>query len=1411
MTGNQKLPKMVGNGTGFGIESEVILPGRLSTLFRLTIPVNVSSSAVVQSEAALPRSWGMMLRLLSLAYLPLSRAQVALLWEHFCQTSALNEPQSCVAIVDGLLERGDLVLQNGRIQCHLAHSEAILSTLKTDSQKAHYQETIRTIFKLTDYRHGYFVRHFQEGVRDLRLALYCGRYDDFSKLSQTLQNYFASDWRLRNPYLTIFDSPFSEVQFNQLPNEMALTVAAVIVMVRTSRFESCKDALAWLRERARLAPPEQRQWFAGALCEPLIVRGHLNDARHLLQGQTFPLARTMEGLIMLLQGQLAAALEHYEAALRDSKKPQDLRKTGLTGLGGVGYVIALIATGEVKALEKASVHIAQVIRSGSSLSAIFACMGQVARAAQAVPGQNPDDYAEMPEKDSLALLFRSLACWWVDGAGDRIDVLRLTELARKAAHHGYRWVAAEAWALLDQLTESQPLTRGAPLLQEINAHSIMGLIRRQPLWERSLCALERLGEDQAQNTRKATHYRFCWVLSRHPESGRLLLEGREQKRQTQGNWGLPKAITIQRLTQPHQEPEGVSDQDRMIIASIRLAVVDQKPQEKRLDASLVMGLLVAHPHVYWNHDFQRPIKVVAGRWGVQVKKERHHWHLLPQPKIAEGVTAIHQESSHRLRHYGLTDNEAKIANILGQEGQHIPLDQEERLQTLWHKWQPDLLISAPASMASPATHPAQEKIHVLLSPHPAGLSLELVIYPLGESHDHYSPGEGCCLCFDQQQDPPVLVERHLARETHLAETIMALCQPWLTIGDLPPYTGISQHPAAACEILTLLKETQPNIPLRWPMGESLRIRSGPPLNQLGLEIQSQGDWLQIQGQVTLDEKRVIELKALLELARQPDHRFVALSDGQYMALSEGLLARIRTLASLAQHQEEGLFVPSLAAPSLSALLDDNVQVKTDDDWISLLARQASLNHWEPPIPAGLKAELRDYQRQGFHWLVRHGEAGSGACLADDMGLGKTLQTLTLLLYRAPLGPALVIAPTSVCGNWVQEAGRFAPDLNLRWYSSGNIDLKSDAAKAGDLVILSYTLFQQEMEVINGQRWATCVLDEAQAIKNSSTKRSQAAMKIPADFRLVTTGTPIENHLGELWNLFRFINPGLLGSLDSFTDKFAHPIERNQDQEARDRLRRLIQPFILRRTKSQVLTELPQRTEVTLRLEPNEDERSMYQAVRLEALEDATLGADQPNRIRVLAGIMKLRRACCHGALIVPQQPWVSTKITALLEIVEELKGSGHRALIFSQFVDYLHLIRRAIEERNISYQYLDGSTPSADRSRRVKQFQEGEDDVFLISLKAGGVGLNLTAADYVIHMDPWWNPAVEDQASDRAHRIGQKRPVTVYRLIIKDSIEEKIVALHERKRNLADSLLEGAGESTTLSTEELIGLLIDQP
>ncbi|MEA1966744.1 MAG: DEAD/DEAH box helicase, partial [Thermodesulfobacteriota bacterium] len=564
--------------------------------------------------------------------------------------------------------------------------------------------------------------------------------------------------------------------------------------------------------------------------------------------------------------------------------------------------------------------------------------------------------------------------------------------------------------------------------------------------------------------------------------------------------------------------------------------------------------------------------------------------------------------------------------------------------------------------------------------------------------------------------------------------------------------------------------------------------------------------------LVLDEKLVVDMQKLLELTSKSSSRFIELKDGQFVALTDEFRKRLQELNRYSEKHGKGIRFHPLAALALEGLTTGAGSLKTDNAWKSHVKKIQTAMDFIPLLPSTLKAELRDYQTEGFEWLSCLANWGVGACLADDMGLGKTLQAMAMLLQYAPEGPSLVAAPTSVCMNWEVEAKRFAPTLNTIQFGSGNRKKILEEAGNFDVVICSYGLLQQAKasEMLAQVPWQMVVLDEAQAIKNYFTKRSQAAMKLQAKFKLITTGTPIENHLGELWNLFHFINPGLLSSLDNFNKTFALPIEKHHDRQARRHLQKLIKPFILRRRKNQVLEELPARTEVVLTIELSKKEMAFYEALRQQAVEGlAGLQGNSGGKkyLKILAEIMKLRRACCNSMLVDENIALPSSKLEVFGEVLHELLANKHKALVFSQFVGHLGLIRDYLNEHNIEYQYLDGSTPVKQRKIAVDAFQAGKGDVFLISLKAGGLGLNLTAADYVIHMDPWWNPAVEDQASDRAHRIGQKRPVTIYRMVAKDTIEEKIVQMHSQKRDLADGLLKGTDVSSKISPDELLKLI----
>jgi SNF2 family DNA or RNA helicase len=468
-------------------------------------------------------------------------------------------------------------------------------------------------------------------------------------------------------------------------------------------------------------------------------------------------------------------------------------------------------------------------------------------------------------------------------------------------------------------------------------------------------------------------------------------------------------------------------------------------------------------------------------------------------------------------------------------------------------------------------------------------------------------------------------------------------------------------------------------------------------------------------------------------------------------------------------------------------------------------------------PRGFAGELRGYQKEGLGWLRFLDRFGFGGCLADDMGLGKTVQVLAFLASRrdpsAPrpaAAPALVVAPLSLVFHWRQEARRFTPGLRVL------VHLGSDRRRSGepfaghDLVLTTYGTLRRDAAWLKGVTFDCVVLDEAQAIKNADTATAKAARLLRAGLRLALSGTPVENHLGELWSLFEFLNPGMLGRVSFFERLTA--AKRDPDRAERALVARGLRPFILRRTKEEVAKELPARQEETLACELEPPQRLLYDQLRDHYRRSIRERIDRLGmhraRLHVLEGLLRLRQAACHPGLIDERRrSEPSAKLDLLLPQLAQVMEEGHKALVFSQFTSFLAIVRDRLDRGRVPYEYLDGRT--RDRQARVARF-EGDPDcrLFLISLKAGGLGLNLTAAEYIYLLDPWWNPAVEAQAIDRAHRIGQTRAVFAYRLIARDTIEEKVMELQETKRDLADAILGGDRRGlASLGREELELLL----
>jgi SNF2 family DNA or RNA helicase len=565
----------------------------------------------------------------------------------------------------------------------------------------------------------------------------------------------------------------------------------------------------------------------------------------------------------------------------------------------------------------------------------------------------------------------------------------------------------------------------------------------------------------------------------------------------------------------------------------------------------------------------------------------------------------------------------------------------------------------------------------------------------------------------------------------------------------------------------------------------------------------------------------ISLKELMELlnAYKVKKRYHRLPDGAFIPLDSPEFAVSAEMLTQLGVRASDLEKKVIELPRYRALYLDSLARETEDfhmerssNFKKMVQDIKEPQDIEYEVPKGIQGKLRGYQKTGFKWLKSLASYGFGGILADDMGLGKTLQVITFILSEKTeqARPSLVIAPTSLVYNWQEEVNKFAPDLNLL-VVSGDPKERAEQLQAVDkvdLAVTSYALIKRDIEFYQDTKFKYCFLDEAQHVKNPSTLNAKTVKRIRAQSYFALTGTPIENTLTELWSIFDFIMPGYLQNHKTFTSKFEQPIVKDGDQKALSELSRHIKPFIMRRMKKAVLKELPEKVESKLSCEMTKAQAKLYTAwvvqARAEFETEIAANGFSKSQIKILALLTRLRQLCCHPALFIEDYQGGSGKLEALQEIVRDAVNGGHRILLFSQFTGMLALIEKELIKMDISYYYLDGSIAAEERLKMVHSFNAGAKDVFLISLKAGGTGLNLTGADTVIHFDPWWNPAVEEQATDRAYRIGQKNSVQVYKFIAKNTIEEKIYELQKKKQELIDSLVKpGENFLTKLSEAEI--------
>ncbi len=1236
--------------------------------------------------------------------------------------------------------------------------------------------------------------HYPDSLRVARLAIFSTPDAALASLEQAVD---ADCHRAAKLAAEVTD-PHDSAWFGSLPEPLRarLLELALVGLERTATRnqglfrEICRD----LRPLDG-ATEATVQAFAGVA----VLTGEVAVLRALAEA---PLAAGAQGPI---RAALAVVEGRYEEAAREAESWSRSKKTGHCGVLALLAVLALLRRAPQS--ELASRLVKAGGRRGTPLQQTFRIHEAVVAADSGrVPARIR--YARDVDDDVLSHLWLTMLAR-LDASG--FDVAELFEEATSAVRDcrdaGYAWLAEQYEQASWQLFELSGLRsqRYGPKLDPPPPPSIgppvLDACAPRQAWELALDRLEALSQSQEPGETEAFAGATTQIVWRYrSESGKI--EPFLQKRAANGRWTKGRKLAVKHLLGDSPTVAALPREDQSVAAHARQERTysfGYAEISEEIDARAWLAL-VGHPRVFVDSQ-DVPREVIKGepRLSVEMRGGRVRVATVP-PRLQKGVSVWLQGD--QLVVYDVDSLAGEVLDALGPSFE-APKATKHRVLKLLERIAPVIPVES-FEQSDAKSVPTDSSPHVRLIPSRGGLAVTLLVRPLGSEGALVTPGRGAPTLLGRTKGEPVQVERDFVEEERRAnEVIEKLCN--LAGCEAADYRWQIDDPESCLELLSALREIGDEVTVHWPAGTPLRLRGRLSRQSMKGALRRKQSFFSLTGSVRVDGELSVELEQMIELVARHPGRFVQLASGEYVELEHELrelLDGVAAARSAHAKTRGGVAIVGSAISVIEQLTREGGNLALDKSAKDWRSRFDDVFATEINIPKSFQGDLREYQVEGFRWLARLSALEFGACLADDMGLGKTVQIIALLLHRARSGPALIVAPTSVCENWRRELNRFGPSLASVAYSGTERERHLTRLKPGNVVITSYTLLQKNVDALSAIQWSTAVLDEAQMIKNADTLRAKAAHRLEAKARIIATGTPIENHAGDVFSLFQFLNPGLLGSARSFSAAIGAAGRSNRGPK------RLLKPFVLRRTKNQVLDDLPPVTTIQRTVVMSPGEAKLYNSVRQAALDKLDkVGVTPKGRLQIFTELTRLRRLCCHPGLVAPDANLTSSKLESFLELAEELVAGRHRCLVFSQFTDVLALVRPLLDQKGITYQYLDGSTAAARRGSAVDAFQAGEGDLFLISLRAGGFGLNLTAADYVIHLDPWWNPAVEAQASDRAHRIGQTRPVTIYRLVTADTIEDRIVELHAAKRELADAVLAEADVAAKLSADEMRSLL----
>ncbi|MCL5808357.1 MAG: SNF2-related protein, partial [Deltaproteobacteria bacterium] len=917
--------------------------------------------------------------------------------------------------------------------------------------------------------------------------------------------------------------------------------------------------------------------FTYLLGSHLLLAGRFEEYDGLSSSGKPPLLHAMEKSI---KGDDETAISIFESALKIMRKTLGKRNAVFDDFSDGLFFMTLIRTNNAGSLKRARIYLSQMLRESDfsehewpsrfgPLSNLFD-KGGLFLGRPNVPHTISKPY--MPS-DPFGIWILIMTGYWLNADVSAENIGLLNEAYEIMQTRGYGWLASELAELLFRLTGKDSFGTDARALRNgWTSASLIDAVRKTEPWQRTLDALKTLATAPSGKKTEAS-VRLVWEIHL-PEDMRygygLFIEAKERKLLKSGRWSTGKRINPQSLNASLEH--ALSDQDRLVLKTLARGYSGQN--DIAIEA---LAELAGHPAVFWRNEPETRVEIILQEPHLAVSSKGGAYRIAMEPAFAVSESekyVIRKEAPGRIALYAIKPQHVQVARILGNTPVSIPASARGMLLDTITAISPHLSVRtdiddslSTSERVDPDSRPA-----VRLSDRASGLRLEFAVRPVPEGR-LYQAGRGSQVVYETIDGKTFHAQRKFSEERRLLVKLIEECPVMASHVENPAEPVLIDDPMECLEVLDELKKAEPGVIVLRQENKPMTVTALSP-GKTSFRIRPAGDWFGVDGEVAIDNHRVILFRELLDLLDTAQGRFIRLDENTFLALTREFKRRLERLRAFCSTRGGETRLHPLGAFALHDLADDIPGASLCEEWKANVARMQSVLSDVPSQPSPFTGDLRDYQKDGFVWLARLAALGAGACLADDMGLGKTIQAIALLLHRARGGAALVIAPTSVCMNWVEEIRRFAPSLVPSLLSETDRAGCITGAGPAGVIICSYGLVNNELELLAGRSWHTVILDEAQAIKNMATQRSKAVMELKADFRLVTTGTPVENHLGELWNIFRFINPGLLGTIDEFPRRFAAAIEGRNDQETKQRLKSVISPFVLRRLKSQVLDELP---------------------------------------------------------------------------------------------------------------------------------------------------------------------------------------------------------------------------------------------